>query len=63
MTNKFVNKPTLKEKVAYILLEEYDLSQEEVDELISKYYEQVIKAVPGGDADQIAKVIVEKLIH
>lgn len=63
MTKKFINKPTLKEKVVYILLEEYSIGQDIVDELMEKYYDQVLAAVPGGDADQIADVIVEKLTH
>ena len=64
MIEKFVNEPTLKEQVVYILLEEYGIGQNIVDKLMEKYYDQVIVAFPSGDdVDHIVEALIEKLVH
>lgn len=63
MIEKFVNEPTLKEQVVYILLEEYGVAQDIVDKLMEKYYDQVIVAFPSRDADHIVEALIEKLTY
>lgn len=52
-----VTNPTLKERVIYILLEEYGITQEHVDRLMEEHYDKMLESGIKVNANQLAEAL------